>query len=134
MKLAFVVLAVAISVLTTGPAPGAGLEEQLTVRIDQVGLHPGMPPGMYVCAGGHLHIQATVHNQAQVPVNRITVAGTAFDAAGTPLGTATASPQPAVVAPDGTAQVDLEFLSVTGPLIQRAVRHELAVIEVHVAP
>jgi hypothetical protein len=33
--------------------------EKVKVEIESVGLHPGMNPGMYVCASGHLHIKGT---------------------------------------------------------------------------
>ena len=67
------------------------LKEKVKVEIESVGLHPGMDPGMYVCAGGHLHIRGKVQNLADVSLGRIKVAGKAFNADGKLLGTATSS-------------------------------------------
>ena len=64
----------------------------------RVGLHPGLDPGTCVCAGGHLHIKATVQNLAGVALGKVRVTGKAFGAGDELLGTATAdrrsSPKP----------------------------------------
>ncbi len=70
-------------------AVAAGLAEKVKVEVDASERQPGMEPGMYVCAGGHLHIKGTVQNLADVPLGRIKVVGKAFDSAGKLLGTAT---------------------------------------------
>jgi|ERR671919_417602 hypothetical protein len=107
----------------------ADLTEKVKVEIETVGLHPGMDPGMYVCASDHLHIKGTVQNMAGVTLGRIKVAGKAFGADGKLLGTATFSPTQAILKPGEKAEINLEFLTVTGPLIQQVKRHELAVVE-----
>ncbi|MBI3454816.1 MAG: hypothetical protein HY002_03370 [Candidatus Rokubacteria bacterium] len=109
--------------------PAADLRDQVKVEVQSVGLHPGMDPGLYVCALGHLHIKGTVQNGTGVPLGPVKVAGKAFDADGKLLGTATASTKQAVLRPNEKAEINLEFLTVTGPKIQQAKRHELAVIE-----
>ena len=111
------------------PTLAADLKDKVKVEIESVGLHPGMDPGMYVCAFGHLHIKGTVQNLAGVALGQIKMAGKAFDAEGKLLGTATASTKQATLAPNEKAEINLEFLTVTGPLIQQVRRHEEAVIE-----
>ena len=107
----------------------ADLKDKVKVQIDSVGLHPGMDPGMYVCASNHLHIKGTVQNMADVPLGTIKVSGKAFGADGKLLGTATFSPKQATLAPGEKAEINLEFLTVTGPLIEKVKKHELAVVE-----
>jgi hypothetical protein len=111
------------------PTLAADLKARVKVEIESVGLHPGMDPGMYVCAQGHLHIKGTVQNLASVTLRRIKVRGKAFDSEGKLLGTATSLTKPATLAPNEKAEIDLEFLTITGPLIQQVKRHEEAVIE-----
>lgn len=107
----------------------ADYREKVKIEIESVGLHPGMDPGMYVCASGHLHIKGTAQNLADVTLGPVKLAGKAFGPDGKLLGTATAGAKPPVVAPNGRAQFDLEFLTVTGPQIQQVKRHEVVVIE-----
>lgn len=111
------------------PVLAADLRDQVKVEIESVGLHPGMDPGMYVCAGGHLHIKGTVQNLAAVPLGQIKVAGKAFGADGKLLGTATTATKETRVTPGEKAEINLEFLTVTGPLIRQVKRHEVAVVE-----
>jgi hypothetical protein len=75
----------------------------------------------------HLHIKGTVENLAGVPLGQIKVAGEAFDATGKLLGTAAASTKEESLAPSRKAQVNVEFLTVTGPMIQQVKRHEVTV-------
>jgi len=111
-----------------GSALAADFRDQVKVEIESVGLHPGMDPGMYVCAAGHLHIKGTVQNLASVTLGHIKVAGKAFDWEGKLLGTATASTKKTTLAPNEKAEINLEFLTVTGPLIQQVKTHEEAVV------
>ena len=103
------------------------LKNKVKVEIESVGLHPGMDPGMYVCALGHLHIKGTVQNLANVDLGQIKVAGKAFDATGKLLGTAAASTKEESLAPSRKADVNVEFLTVIGPMIQQVKRHEVTV-------
>lgn len=107
----------------------ADLKDKVKAETGTVGLHPGMDPGLYVCAANHLHIKGTVHNLAGVTVGRIKVAGKAFGADGKLLGTATTSTKQAALAPGEKAEFNLEFLSVTGPLIEQVNKHELEVVD-----
>ena len=111
------------------PALAADFRDKVKVEIDTVGLHPGMDPGMYVCAAGHLHIKGTVQNLAGVTLGPIKVAGKAFDADGKLLGTATSSTKTASLGPNEKAEINLEFLTITGPKIQQVKKHDVAVIE-----
>lgn len=111
------------------PALAADMRDRVKVEVEGVGLHPGMEPGMYVCAAGHLHIRGTVHNTSLVTLGRIKVAGKAFGAEGRLLGEATASTKQVSLAPGDKAQIDLEFLTVSGPLVQQVKKHEIKVIE-----
>jgi hypothetical protein len=112
---------------TTGSA--AELTDKVKVEIDSVGLHPGMEPGMYVCSAGHLHIKGTVQNLADVPLGKIKVGGKAFDESGNLLGIASSSTKAALLNPGDKAEINLEFLSVTGNLIPQAKRHEVTVLD-----
>lgn len=112
-----------------GVSLAADLKDKVTVEILTVGLHPGMDPGLYICAQNHLHIKGTVHNSSDVAVGKVKVLGKAFAADGKLLGTATFSTKEASLAPGGKSEVNLEFLTVTGPLIEKVKRHELSVVE-----
>jgi hypothetical protein len=107
----------------------ADLRDQVKVEVESVGLHPGMDPGMYVCAQGHLHIKGTVQNLAAIPIGQIKVAGKAFGPDGKLLGTATTATKENKLTPGEKAEINLEFLTVTGPMIRQVKRHELAVVE-----
>ena len=126
--LAWLIFALAI-LGALSAALAANLKDKVKVETESVGLHPGMDPGLYVCASGHLHIKATVQNLASLPLGRIKVAGKAFDADGKLRGTATASTKLDILGPGEKAPVDLEFLTVTGPVIRIIKKHELTVIE-----
>lgn len=130
MKPNFASLIVAlVTIGTISAAPAADLKDKVKVETASVGLHPGMDPGMYVCAANHLHIKGTVHNVGTVALGRIKVAGKAFDADGKLLGTATSSTKQPILGRGQKADVDLEFLTLTGPQIQQVKKHELTVIE-----
>jgi len=118
-----------ILALATGAAVAKDFKDRVKVEIDSVGLHPGMDPGMYVCAGGHLHIKGTVQNLTDRPLRHVKVAARAFDADGKLLGTATATTKGAKVAPNEKAEINVEFLTVTGTAIERVKRHEVTVVE-----
>ena len=107
----------------------ASLKDQLKAETATVGLHPGMDPGMYVCAANHLHIKGMVENTAAVAVGRVKVGGKAFGADGKLLGTATASTKEAILAPGAKAEFNLEFLTVSGPTIERVKKHEVFVVD-----
>lgn len=124
-----VLVAALVTTMMISPAAAKDLKDKVKVEIESVGLHPGMDPGMYVCAGGHLHIKGTVQNLTKAPLGQVKVAGRAFDADGKLLGTATTSTKVAKVAPGEKAEINLEFLTVTGPAIQQVKRHEVTVVE-----
>jgi hypothetical protein len=126
---------VAFMMLGGGDVALAGdLKNDVKIEIEEAGAHPGMEPGMYVCAAGHLHIKGMVQNLAGVPVGPIMVAGRVFGADGKVLGTATASTKRTVLNPNDKAEVNLEFLTVTGPLIKQVKNQELAVVSVEPKP
>ncbi len=126
--IAFITVALLI-VGVSSHALAADLKDKVKVEVESVGMHPGMDPGMYVCASGHLHIKGTVQNQADVALGRIKVAGKAFDADGKLLGTATSSTKQDVVEPGKKAEINVEFLTVMGPKIQQVKTHEITVVE-----
>lgn len=105
------------------------LKDKVKAETGTVGLHPGMDPGLYVCAANHLHIKGTVQNLAGVAVGPIKVAGKAFGADGKLLGTATTSTKQGTLAPGEKAEFNLEFLTVTGALIEQVRKHALEVVE-----
>jgi hypothetical protein len=112
----------------------AELKNEVKVEIQSAGEHTDMAPGMYVCAEGHLHIRGTVQNLAAIPVGSIKVAGKVFDADGKLLGTATASTKRPILNPNETADVNLEFLTVTGPRIKQVKNQTLEVVAVGPKP
>jgi len=128
-----IVVAWSIAALVLGVVARVGSAAELTdkvkVEIDSVGLHPGMEPGMYVCSAGHLHIKGTVQNLADVPLGKIKVGGKAFDENGNLLGIASSSTKAALLNPGDKAEINLEFLTVTGNLIPQAKRHEVIVLD-----
>ena len=126
---------VALMMLGGGDVALAGdLKDEVKIEIESTEVHPGMEPGMYVCAAGHLHIKGTVQNLAGVPMGPIKVAGKVFDAEGKLLGTATASTKRSVLKPNDKAEINLEFLTVTGPLIKQVKNQELSVVAVAPKP
>ena len=130
MKATGVWLIVALVILAGSVAALAvDLKDKVKVEIESVGLHPGMDPGMYVCALGHLHIKGTVENLAGVPLGPIKVAGKAFGADGKLLGTATFTTKPKTLRPKEKAEINVEFLTVTGPMIPLVKKHEVTIIE-----
>ena len=133
---AAIALAIVATVMLGGvdAALGGDLKDKLKIEIDSTEVHPGMDTGMYVCAAGHLHIKGTVQNLAGVPVGPVKVAGKVFDADGKLLGTATASTKRPLLNPNDKAEINLEFLTVTGPLIKQVKNQELAVVAVGSKP
>jgi hypothetical protein len=130
MKRTITRLVVAIAILGgLSPALAADMKDKVKMEVGSVGLHPGMDPGMYVCALGHLHIKGTVQNLSDVPLGPIKVAGKAFDADGKLLGAASSTIKQAVLAPNQKTEFNLEFLTVTGPKINEVKRHEQTVVE-----
>ncbi len=111
------------------PAQAVNLKDQVKVEIDSMGLHPGLAPGMYVCASSHLHIKASVANLASLALGKIKVAGKAYGPDRALLGKATASTKKPVLLPGEKADVNLEFLTITGPTIEQVTGAELTVIE-----
>jgi hypothetical protein len=111
------------------PVLAADMKDKVKVEVESVGLHPGIDPGLYVCALGHLHIKGTVQNLSDVPLGPIKVAGKAFDADGKLLGATSSTTKQAVLAPNQKTEFNLEFLGVTGPKIKEVKKHEEAVVE-----
>ncbi len=125
---AFVIAAI-VGTMIVSSAAARDLKDKVKVEIESVGLHPGMDPGMYVCASGHLHIKGTVQNLAEVPLRQVKVTGGAFDGAGKLLGTATTTTKIDKLAPGQKTEINLEFLTVTGPAIEQVKRHDVSVVE-----
>lgn len=138
MKTALAGLVVAFSVLGASAATLAeDLKEKVKVEILSAGLHPGMDPGLYVCAGGHLHIRGTVRNMAGVVLASVRLEGKAYDADGKLLGTASPWKKalPLVfLRPGEKREFDMEFLSITGPRMRLATKHEVVVTEAQGKP
>lgn len=130
MRATIALIAVALVIVgVSGHALAADLKDKVKVAIESVGVHPGMDPGMYVCALGHLHIKGTVENLAGVALGKIKLAGRAFDADGKLLGTATSFAKQSTLGPGEKAEINLEFLTVMGPRIQAVKKHEVTVVE-----
>jgi hypothetical protein len=130
MKRTVTRLVVAIAILGgLSPAFAADMKDKVKMEVGSVGLHPGMDPGLYVCALGHLHIKGTLENLSDVSLGQIKVAGKAFDADGKLLGVASSTTKQAVLAPSQKTEFNLEFLSVTGPKLNEVKRHEVGVVE-----
>ena len=135
---AFLSLPVAAFLILSGSIPGSSMEasqysDKVKLEVLSVGLQPGMPPGFYICSEGHLHIRASVKNTGSVPLDEIKVAGKVFNESGDLLGTATAVAKPEKIAPNGTSEVNLEFLKVTGSKIKQVKNQELTVINAHLS-
>lgn len=125
---------VAIAALASTAVAAGELKDEVKVEIQSTEMHSGMAPGTYVCAGGHLHVKGTVQNLAAVPVGQVKVSGKALDAEGKVVGTATASTKQPVLNPNDKTTVDIEFLSITGPLLDKVKSQELAVVAVAPKP
>ncbi|HXH81765.1 MAG TPA: hypothetical protein VNN07_02435 [Candidatus Tectomicrobia bacterium] len=68
-----VMAVVVVLAASMSPSLAADMKDKVKVEVESVGLHPGMDPGMYVCAAGHLHIKGTVHNTSPVTLGRVRV-------------------------------------------------------------
>lgn len=123
-----------VALVVSGPVFAADLKDEVKVQIEGTAIDPNMKPGTFVCAEGHFHIKGTVQNLAAVPVGPVKVSGKVFDADGKLLGTATATTKPTVLNPNDKAPVNLEFLTVTGPLIKQVKNQELTVVAVAPKP
>ena len=134
MKKLMVSIVASMAISGMASVGAAELKKEITVEIQSTGSHADMAPGMYVCAEGHLHIKGTVQNLTEAPVGPVKVAGKVFDASGKVLGTATASTKRPVLNPNDTADVNLEFLTVTGPLIKKVKNQTLEVVAVGAKP
>ena len=139
MKVILSGLIVFLVLVGTSPVTVAeDLKDQVKVEKSYEGLHPGLDPGLYVCAGNHLHVKGTVRNRASVTLTSLTLEGKAYDADGKLLGTAHPPKiKPARLTPlkpGEEAEFDLEFLTITGQVIPRAKRVEIVVIEAKGAP
>jgi len=113
-------------------APAENLKEKVKAEILSAGLHPGMDPGLYVCAGNHLHVKGTVQNLSGVTLASLKLEGRAYDADGKLLGTAQPwqkAPALTPLAPGEKAEFNLEFLTITGPRIRLAKKQEIVVLE-----
>lgn len=122
-------LAGALVLITFGPTVSAtDLKDQVRVEAESVGLHPGLDPGLYVCAGNHLHIKAIVENLSEIPLGKVEVMAKAFGIDDLELGATTAATKEPVLVPGGKAEVNLEFLTITGAMIEQVTGHELTVV------
>ncbi len=130
MKQTLVSLIAALVIIgASAPGQAANLKDHVKVEIDSMGRHPGLAPGMYVCASSHLHIKASVANLASLALGKIKVGGEAYGPDRALLGKATASTKKPVLLPGEKAEVNLEFLTITGPTIEQVTGAELTVIE-----
>src|SRR5215475_12991430 len=111
---AIVALPIVAAIALAGAALAHDVKDDVKVEVKSTEVHEGMAPGTFVCAEGHLHIRGSVQNLADQPVGQVKVAGTVFDADGKVLGTATGSTKQPVLNPKDKADVNLEFLTVTG--------------------
>jgi hypothetical protein len=125
---------VVMAALAAAGVAAAELKDEMKIQVETAELHAGMAPGTFVCAEGHFHIRGTVQNLASVPVGQVKVSGKVFDADGKLLGTATSSTRTPVLNPNDRAPINLEFLKVTGPLIDQVKRQELEVVAVGPKP
>jgi hypothetical protein len=123
-----------MSVLAAAGVSAADLKDEMKIQVETAELHAGMAPGTFVCAEGHFHIRATIQNLASVPVGQVKVSGKVFAADGKLLGTATASTRAPMLNPNDKAPINLEFLKVTGPLIDEVKKQELEVVAVGPKP
>ena len=131
---AIVALPIVAAIALAGAALAGDLKDQVKVEIKSSEVHEGMAPGTFVCAEGHLHVRGSVQNLADAPVGQVKVAGTVFDADGKVLGTATASTKQPVLNPKDSADVNLEFLTITGSKIKQVKNQELTVVAVGPKP
>ena len=131
---AIVALPIVAAIALAGAALAGDLKDQVKVEVKSSEVHEGMAPGTFVCAEGHLHIRGSVQNLADAPVGQVKVAGKVFDADGKLLGTATGSTKQPVLNPKDTADVNLEFLTITGSKIKQVKNQELTVVAVGPKP
>jgi hypothetical protein len=132
VMLTALIIGLAVVVGSVEAVHASDLKSKVKVEKSYAGLHPGVDPGLYVCAGSHLHVKGTVQNLTSVTLASVTIEGKAYDSAGTLLGTARPSRKSAPLVslrPGEKREFDLEFLTLTGPKIQEAKRQEVVVIE-----
>ena len=105
----------------------------MKVEILKAALHHGLKPGLYVCAGSHLHIRGTVQNVTDKTLVSVKIEGKAFDAGGKLIGRAyprKLKPLPlSPLKPGQKNEFDLEFRQITGDLIQKTKKQLVVVTE-----
>ncbi len=134
MKKKLMVLIVSLVALGWATAaPVLEPKEKVKVEIKKTGLHLGMDPGLYICAGSHLHIKGTVQNVTKNTLVSVKLEGKAYDAGGKLIGTAyprKLKPLPlAPLKPGQKNEFDLEFREITGNKIRMTKKQEVVVTE-----
>lgn len=82
------------------------------------------------CAADHLHIPGKVENNSDKAVGKVKVQGTAYDENGNIISSTTSWVMSDSILPGKSAQFNLEFLDITGPVHDQVKSYDVKVIEV----
>lgn len=82
------------------------------------------------CAADHLHIPGRVENNSDKAVGKVKVQGTAYDENGNIISSTTSWVMSDSISQGKSAQFNLEFLDITGPVHEQVKSYDVKVIEV----
>jgi hypothetical protein len=82
------------------------------------------------CAADHLHVPGRVKNNSNKAVGKVKVQGIAYDENRNIISSATSWVMTDSILPGKSAQFNLEFLDITGPVHDQVKSYEVKVIEV----
>lgn len=82
------------------------------------------------CAADHFHIPGKVENKSDKAIGKVKVEGRAYDKNGNVISSTSSWVMSDSILPGKSAQFDLEFLDITGPVHYKVKSYDVKVIEV----
>jgi hypothetical protein len=122
MKTARIISLAIISALIIGTPVRSKEDNSFNLRVV-------LDPTFY-CAADHLHIPGKVENNSDKAVGKVKVEGRAYDENGNIISSTTSWVMSDNILPGGSAQFNLEFLEIIGPIHDKVKSYDVKVIEV----
>lgn len=122
MKTVGIISLLIISVVVVGASVHS--EQEYSSNLEVV-LEP-----KFHCAADHLHIPGKVENNSDKAVGKVRVQGRAYDEDGNIISSTSSWVMSDSILPGKSAQFNLEFLDITGPVHDQVKSYDVKVIEV----